>query len=1345
MDWINSYNDCPVDNDGLIPWMKIRAGEPSKFREIRMVGDLYDKNGAIVSGGSSGAEKLEDLNDCKITNPSDKQVLAYDFGTGDWINTTNPAGVTKLSQLEDCAITNPTPTQVLTFNGTNWSNQDSSTGVVTSELSITVDSDIAQTAPPIYKTLAETVAVVTANPTIKYTIQIKKSDPITSLIAFPPANPPIITGINTESYQFGKLVPLEFSGANCIINDVEMFKSLQLNFNNTTNTFNLFNNSNNIHEFQNCEINGADTGNAVFVLFSNNASIRFEHCDFTILNGAPRQLIIFEGGSLLLNDVVFFTTGIFHCINLKTVLVNISGINIDWQDINAQFTNDNSGAKPYFYMNNNCDAIDFVERLPPVLVDHSQRKLLGATTVGDAIRALKPAVLSQLSRWTFKDTDPGVTNGEFVLSPQGDPPKPTIQIAKIDVYGVDRTGILPTTNSTATFQIIVKSFDSVLKNIYNVKWVATTTYSYVYQILSQVTEFTPTLDENYCIDFILSAVPVALNDTSLSNGMGLTYNARSGEFSNNYTSESATMYTFLYDDSGEPQVQVPSGQVLFLNFGNQSVDNTVSTAKVWVSYVNETGVNLYGTGYLEGINRPGNKYQILVKHLLDNGEYLRANIIDSVENDILQQWELLITTPSVNSIFGNGSALAVSIEHYPLLEKLLDVGLVTPVSGQVLKWDGSLWTNSDDASAITKEPTGFDNPANVIVTYDLGGGSRTITLNGTFRAYWRGQPVPELTNGWISPEHPIFVGNYFLYYDGTNFVWSDTPWTFDMLQIAFISVQGPYFFGMRECHGMMPWQVHQELHRTIGTYLVSGGDLSNYVLNSTTADNRRPDISLTVLADEDLQTNLDPLLKTDNASSPYCYFKLSGSSVPNFIPNYTDIIQLSTGVPQYNLNTNGTWSDVNFSNNAYGKIFMMAMPVTYDSTSQAYRYVFIMPQQVNSSLTTIQAVTFASVNLGSFSTTVAEFLPLAEIIIRQTGGGWTLISVNKITGARQNLVSTASGLTSVSTDNTTVIGTGLPSNPLHTPSYTWRYYGTYDHGISIPVLDAGEFALDANNGFILIKYTDSNSADHQFLLRSIEFLSQIILKVSSTQRNRYCIESYAEDIPNAQVEYSYQTDIKLTVAEIAAISLTIGKEYELEFIRTPGTTLDALSDVVITNPSDGQVLTFDTIMGWQNETPSGGGAVAMAEINFVGSEALAVSPSNTGDWTILNVTSPSFTANNSGVPLNPTWSQHGTYPCALVYNSTKAVSLKIEWNIKFSSIPAQSFDIGIAFNDGIAVAIDSIASGVLSYSGTKVINYAGDLGSTSNLFLSMRCNNASNQSVTITKFNYSVVCDRAIT
>ena len=127
-------------------------------------------------------------------------------------------------------------------------------------------------------------------------------------------------------------------------------------------------------------------------------------------------------------------------------------------------------------------------------------------------------------------------------------------------------------------------------------------------------------------------------------------------------------------------------------------------------------------------------------------------------------------------------------------------------------------------NTLTKEPTGFTSPADVIVTYDST--ARTVTLTGTVEAYFRGTVVSALVSGWVSDAHTATTGPWFLYYNGSAFVWSQTAWTWDMLMIAFVKYGTTDKFAIRETHGLMQWQAHEEFHETIGTYASAGGDMS---------------------------------------------------------------------------------------------------------------------------------------------------------------------------------------------------------------------------------------------------------------------------------------------------------------------------------------------------------------------------------------------------------------------------------------------------------------------------------------------------------------------------------------
>lgn len=325
----------------------------------------------------------------------------------------------------------------------------------------------------------------------------------------------------------------------------------------------------------------------------------------------------------------------------------------------------------------------------------------------------------------------------------------------------------------------------------------------------------------------------------------------------------------------------------------------------------------------------------------------------------------------------------------------------------------------NEISNITKEPTGFADPENIVITYNKI--DRTVTISGDITAYWRGKIVNVLNTTWTSLPHSSTPDNYFLYYNGTDFIWSNQIWTFDKLQITTVSING---YALKETHGLMPWQTHQEFHNVIGTYRTDGGDFSNFTLASTTPINRRLDISSTTIKDEDCVTLLDAL-----TSKLYTIRYLTSINTVNFTVSSNDITLLSGNRPYYNRWDGSSWVQTLFSDNNYGVIFIMGIPTTSDADSSKYRYQFIQSQDQYNSLTLAQRVSFSSLILGNHST--LEYTIMGKIIIRYSGSNWRLISVEKLLGTQNNAVSIQGGyLSNVNVSGLALNGNGTSSSPL---------------------------------------------------------------------------------------------------------------------------------------------------------------------------------------------------------------------------------------------------------------------------------------------------------------------------
>lgn len=326
---------------------------------------------------------------------------------------------------------------------------------------------------------------------------------------------------------------------------------------------------------------------------------------------------------------------------------------------------------------------------------------------------------------------------------------------------------------------------------------------------------------------------------------------------------------------------------------------------------------------------------------------------------------------------------------------------------------------------ITREPTGFTENQNVVVTYDDS--ARTITLTGTVNAYYKGAPVSALTSGWVSDPHSAVNDEYFLIYDGTSFSWvSPATLEFHDLFIAFVNYGAVDKWAIRECHGLMQWQSHQEAHEVTGTYRQSGGTLGDYTLASTTAADRRPSVTATVVKDEDIPTT-NPLLAADG---PYTQFTLSSTDTANFDIAGLDIVPLSGSRPYYNEFTGGAWQQTLISNAAYMSIWLVALPATADSTSQNYRYFWVQGQAEHNTLAGEQGVGARDVSLGEFSGLAPEYIFITQVIIRYIGADWNLIEIVDLIGSKGSFGSSSGLFLSAVTTDVTLTGIGTVSDPL---------------------------------------------------------------------------------------------------------------------------------------------------------------------------------------------------------------------------------------------------------------------------------------------------------------------------
>lgn len=305
--------------------------------------------------------------------------------------------------------------------------------------------------------------------------------------------------------------------------------------------------------------------------------------------------------------------------------------------------------------------------------------------------------------------------------------------------------------------------------------------------------------------------------------------------------------------------------------------------------------------------------------------------------------------------------------------------------------DGIILTNAL-ASSASLEQTGWEDCDNIGVSYSPSARTITLTHTGGINLWWRGVRST-FTSPWTSPAHDSTNGVYWLAArTSTNISWSSTPWSFDMGQVAFVAVQPGYAFAARECHGLMPYTVHEELHANIGTYRMNGLTLSQYVLNSDVASNKNPAVDVGVIQDEDLETTITNIAN----GGPYTIMSVIGSNTTSLVTNQPTFFRPSAqarGI--YNLATAGVYAtNTAVANTQFLNYYFVHFPVASDALSQSYRTVVLQPQTSYSTLAAAQAEDFRTLALGDISGMAPEFVSYARLTC-DTSDGYTATPIKQ--------------------------------------------------------------------------------------------------------------------------------------------------------------------------------------------------------------------------------------------------------------------------------------------------------------------------------------------------------------
>ena len=311
-------------------------------------------------------------------------------------------------------------------------------------------------------------------------------------------------------------------------------------------------------------------------------------------------------------------------------------------------------------------------------------------------------------------------------------------------------------------------------------------------------------------------------------------------------------------------------------------------------------------------------------------------------------------------------------------------------AGYILTTDGAgnLTFQLNPISAAMGEPMGF--LAREESTISFSNSTRTFTIAPAVASYevWtKGTKRVFTTSQTVTIDNTS--GLYYVYFDKDGVLQQQTSF-FNLetqTPVAYVywnATQGSASFIADERHGVvMDWRTHEYLHRTHGAQFATGFSASNYVIggNGSLNSHMQLDLAGGVFYDEDLKITIT---HSDTPSNIWEQDLQGPARIPMFyldgaaewrMDTPTDYpVKQGTSRPRYNLNTLGTWSTADISENKYGVTFILA------TNNINYPIIGIIGQDAKDSQGDAEAINFTDLVLTGFP--VVEYRPLYKIVYK---------------------------------------------------------------------------------------------------------------------------------------------------------------------------------------------------------------------------------------------------------------------------------------------------------------------------------------------------------------------------
>lgn len=491
----------------------------------------------------------------------------------------------------------------------------------------------------------------------------------------------------------------------------------------------------------------------------------------------------------------------------------------------------------------------------------------------------------------------------------------------------------------------------------------------------------------------------------------------------------------------------------------------------------------------------------------------------------------------------NGSAWVGDVIPTDSLNDLSDVVITSATNGQLLQYDGTNWVNS---SPPTGEPTGFENKNDSTISLS----TRTFTIapvSGSYTIWSKG--VRYVKTGSLSTTIADTSGLHYIYFNTSGQLVNKMTY-FDLendAPVAYIywnQGNNTHHFFADERHGIvMDWATHEYLHRTRGAAIASGfGMTATTGGNGTSNTHAQISIANGTFFDEDLEVAIThsatPASNTwqQRIQSPgyFPVFYRSGSAWVKDAATEYPMKYTSTQRTEYNLNTAGTWSTTQISNNRWGITWIVAT----NNLNEPIIAILGQEEFISSNLAEDSA--WEDLDLSGFP--IYEFRPLHKIVY---------FTSNTYTNAPKT------ALVSV-WDYRTIFSTAgaVPSTPVN------------DHGSMIGLGD------NDHPQYLLV--ADHDSRDHSAALSTaiLDDLSDVaITSATPNQFLRYNGSAWVNDLVTlgTNTEGNYMTGVSAGTG--ISVSHTPGEGSTATV--SLNATLNNISNVSISSPVANNIIQYN--------------------------------------------------------------------------------------------------------------------------------------------------------------------------